>query len=264
MELNLKGGVTMLRLENRVAIVTGGGHGIGRAYCRGLGKEGAKVVIAEIDFPAAQETKRLVEQDGGNALALQVDVADEKSTLAMAEATVKAYGKIDILINNAAVFATIPISRVSFDKVPLDEWDKVMLVNLKGIWLCCRAVVPYMKQQKSGKIINISSGAALSGRGMRIHYATSKAGVLGFTRTLARELGEFGITVNSLAPGSTLSESPKDPKALEMRGKAADTRCLKRVQVPEDLVGTIVFLSSSDSDFMTGETMIVDGGHWMI
>jgi 3-oxoacyl-[acyl-carrier protein] reductase len=121
-----------------------------------------------------------------------------------------------------------------------------------------------MKQQKSGKVINISSGAALSGRGMRIHYATSKAGVLGFTRTLARELGEFGITVNSLAPGSTLSESPTDPKALEMRGKATDTRCLKRVQVPEDLVGTIIFLSSSDSDFMTGETMIVDGGHWMI
>jgi len=254
----------MGRLENKVAIVTGGGHGIGRAYCRGLAREGAKVVAADIDLPGAQETKSLVDKDGGIALALHVDVANEQSTLAMAEATIKAYGKIDVLFNNAAVFVTVPISRVSFDKIPLEEWDKVMLVNLKGIWLCCRAVVPYMKKQKSGKIINISSGAVFAGRGMRIHYVTSKAGVLGFTRTLARELGEFGITVNSLAPGSTLSESPKDGKAVDFREKATDTRCLKRVQVPDDVVGAAVFLSSSDSDFMTGQTMIVDGGNMMI
>jgi 3-oxoacyl-[acyl-carrier protein] reductase len=253
-----------MRLENKVVIVTGGGHGIGRVYCQGLAREGASVVVADIDLPAAEETKKLVEKDGGRVLALQVDVANEQSTLAMAEATVKAYGKIDILVNNAAIFATIPISRVSFDKVPLDEWDKVMLVNLKGTWLCCRAVVPYMKKQNSGKIVNISSGTAFSGRGMRIHYVASKAGVLGFTRTLARELGEFGINVNTLAPGSTLSEGQDNVKAVEMREKAVGTRCLKRIQVPGDLVGGLLFLCSSASDFMTGQTVIVDGGHWMI
>jgi len=253
-----------MKLENKVAIVTGGGHGIGQAYCRELAKEGAKVAVADVDLSGAKETTKLVEQKGGNALALQVDVANEKNTLAMAEATVKAYGKIDILVNNAAVFATIPISRVSFDKVPLEEWDRVMNVNLKGMWLCCRAVVPYMKLQKSGKIINISSSSIFAGRGMRIHYPTSKAGVIGFTRTLARELGDFGITVNSLAPGSTLSEGKEDTSAVAMRGRAAERRCLKRVQVPEDLVGAIVFLCSGDSDFMTGQTLIVDGGDAMI
>ena len=253
-----------MSLEKKVAIVTGGGHGIGKVYCQGLAKEGASVVVADIDFPAAEETQRSVEKEGGRALALQVDVANEQSTLAMADAAVKAYGKIDILVNNAAIFATIPISRVSFDKVPLDEWDKVMLVNLKGTWLCCRAVVPTMKKQNSGKIVNISSGTAFSGRGMRIHYVASKAGVLGFTRTLARELGEFGINVNTLAPGSTLSEGQDNVKATEMREKAVGTRCLKRIQVPGDLVGGLLFLCSSASDFMTGQTVIVDGGHWMI
>lgn len=254
----------MPRLKSRVAIVTGGGHGIGRAYCRGLAKEGAKVVVADIDLPAAEEMRKLVEQDGGHALAVQVDVANEQSTLAMAEATVKAYGKIDILVNNAAVFATIPISRVSFDKVPPEEWDRVMLVNLKGMWLCCRAVVPYMKRQNFGKIVNISSGSIFSGYGMRIHYVTSKAGVLGFTRTLARELGDFGITVNTLAPGSTLSEPQDNAKMVEFRQSAVATRCLKRVQVPEDLVGGLIFLCSKESEFMTGQTMIVDGGNMML
>ncbi|MFB3887427.1 MAG: SDR family NAD(P)-dependent oxidoreductase [Thermodesulfobacteriota bacterium] len=253
-----------MRLKNRVAIVTGGGHGIGRAYCLGLAKEEAKVVVADIDFPAAEETRKLAEQGGGSALAIQVDVANEQSTLTMAEKTVKAYGKIDILINNAAIFATIPISRLSFDKVSIEEWDRLMNVNLKGMWLCCRAVVPYMKEQKSGKIINISSSSIFAGRGMRIHYTTSKAGVLGFTRTLARELGDYGITVNSLTPGSTLSESKEDAAALAMRQKSSERRCLKKVQVPEDLVGPMIFLCSSDSDFMTGQTMNIDGGDAMI
>ncbi len=251
-------------VENKVIIVTGGGHGIGRAYCQGLAKEGAKVVAADIDLPAAEETKKLVEKEGGRAIALHVDVANEQSTLAMAEATVKAFGKIDVLVNNAAVFSTIPISRVSFDKVPLEEWDRVMLVNLKGTWLCSRAVTPYMKKQNSGKIINISSGTAFSGRGGRIHYVTSKAGILGFTKTLARELGDFGITVNTLAPGSTLSESKDDKGAVDFRESAVSTRCLKRVEVPSDLVGTMVYLCSGASDFMTGQTMVVDGGNMMI
>jgi 3-oxoacyl-[acyl-carrier protein] reductase len=255
-----------MRLENKVAIVTGGGHGIGRAYCLELAREGAKVVAADIDLPGAEETKKLVEQDGGSALGLKVDVTNEQDTLAMAEATAKIYGKIDILINNAAMLVIIPISRASFDEIPLDEWDRVMRVNLKGMWLCCRAVAPYMKQQKSGKIINISSGSVFSGRGGRIHYTTSKAGVLGFTRTLAREVGDYGITVNSLAPGAVLSEDQRDSKAAALRGvlKAIEPRCLKRVEVPEDLTGAIVFLCSSDSDFMTGQTMIVDGGNVMI
>lgn len=254
----------MLRLENRTAIVTGGGHGIGRAYCQGLAKEGATVVVADIDLSAAEETRKLVEQDGGRALAVRVDVGDEQSTLAMAEATIKAYGKVDILVNNAAVFSTIPISRVSFDKVPLEEWDKVMLVNLKGMLLCCRALVPYMKKQNYGKIVNISSGSIFSGQGMRIHYVTSKAGVVGFTRTLARELGDFGITVNTLTPGSTLSEPQDNAKAVEFRQSGVATRCLKRVQIPADLVGAMVFLCSNESDFMTGQTMVVDGGNMMI
>ena len=139
-----------------------------------------------------------------------------------------------------------------------------MDVNIKGTWLCCRAVVPYMKKQKSGKIVNISSAAIYAGRGMRIHYVTSKAGIIGFTRTLARELGEFGIGVNSLAPGSVLSESPEDPKALTMRQQAVELRCLKRVEYPKDLLGAMIFLCSSESDFMTGQTMVVDGGNMMI
>jgi 3-oxoacyl-[acyl-carrier protein] reductase len=251
-------------LKNKVAIVTGGGHGIGRAYCRGLAKEGAKVVVADIDLPAAEETKRLMEQDGASALAVHVDVANEQSTLAMAEAVIKAYGKIDILINNAAVIISIPVSRVTFDKVPVEEWDKVMSVNLKGMWLCCRAVVPLMKKQKSGKIINISSGTALSGSPTRIHYTTSKAGVLGFTRSLARELGDFGITVNTLALGSTITEEQNSADAVALNQKIIERRCLKRVQCPEDLIGAMVFLCSNASDFMTGQTLNVDGGHVMI
>ena len=254
----------MKQLDNRVVIVTGGGHGIGRGYCQGLAKEGASVVVADIDFPAAEETKRMVEDQGGRALAVHVDVRDEPSTLAMAEATLKAYGKIDALVNNAAIFVTVPMSRVSFDKIPLDEWDRMMTVNLKGTWLCCRAVVPHMKKQNSGKIINISSGSIFSGTGMRIHYVTSKAGIVGFTRTLARELGDSGITVNTLAPGSTLSEGDENAKAAAFRQEAVTKRCLKRVQVPEDLVGTMVYLCSGASDFMTGQTLIVDGGNMMI
>lgn len=251
-------------LNGKSGIVTGGAHGIGRAYCIGLAKAGARVVAADIDFEGAEETVALVEKTGGRALALAVDVADQQSTLDMAKAAVDAFGRIDFLINNAAVFATIPISRVPFDEVSLEEWNQVMSVNLTGIWLSCRAVVPYMKKQQGGKIINISSSSIYNGAGLRIHYVTSKAGVIGFTRNLARELGDYNISVNALSPGSTLSEKPDDEMALAHRKKALAKRCIKRLQFPEDLTGAMVFLCSSASDFMTGQTLVVDGGVAML
>ena len=251
-------------LKGKAGIVTGGGHGIGRAYCIGMAKAGAKVVAADIDLKAAEETVKLVEKEGATGLAVHVDVADEKSAIKMAESAAKAFGQIDFLVNNAAIFSTIPMSRVGFEEVPVDEWDKLMRVNVTGTWYCCRAVAPYMKKQQSGKIVNITSGSIYSGTGKRIHYVTSKAAIIGFTRTLARELGDDNICVNALAPGSTLSEKPDNPKALEHRKQALGKRCLKKIQYPEDLVGTMVYLCSDASDFMTGQTMVVDGGGMMI
>ncbi|HLC26886.1 MAG TPA: SDR family oxidoreductase [bacterium] len=249
-----------MRLQGRVAIVTGGGHGIGRAYCLGLAREGAAVVAADIHGDAARETQREIEKMGGKGLGLETDVASVEGTQMMAQRTQEAFGRIDILVNNAAVFSTIPISRVPFDQIPLEEWDRVMTVNLKGLLLSCRAVVPVMRRQKKGKIINISSASIYKGTGNRIHYVTSKAGVVGFTRVLAHELGDDGICVNTVAPGSTLSESPDDKSAVTFRQSATSERCLKRIERPDDLVGTILFLSSDDSDFITGQTIVVDGG----
>jgi 3-oxoacyl-[acyl-carrier protein] reductase len=178
----------------------------------------------------------------------------------MAERTLSAFGRIDVLVNNAAVFATIPISRVPLEQISVREWDLVMSVNLRGIFLACKAVLPAMRQQEYGKIINISSGTALSGSPTRIHYTTSKGGVLSFTRTLAREVGPSGIRVNAIAPGSTLSEENPDQEILRMRQSRVNDRALPRVQLPADLVGSVVFFASPDSDFITGQTLVVDGG----
>ena len=249
-----------MRLQDRVCIVTGGAHGLGRAYCLRLAEEGARVVVADIDRPAAETVAHEVTAMDREALALYVDVADEASTLAMARATVERFGRIDVLVNNAALFATIPISRVAFDQITPDEWDRVMTVNVKGVWLACRAVVPYMRQQGKGKIINIGSGTMFSGAPTRSHYVASKGAVLAFTRSLARELGPHGITVNILCPGSTLSEAEPTEEILRMRQGPVQRRALKRVQRPEDLVGTMIFLCSDESDFITGQSIVCDGG----
>ena len=252
------------RLDGRVVIVTGGGHGIGKAYCRGLAAEGARVVVAEIDGEAGGQTAEALERElGAEALAVRTDVADAANAAEMAARTLERFGRIDVLVNNAAVFATIPISRVGIEDIPVEEWDLVMAVNLRGIFLACRAVLPAMKHQGKGKIINIASGTALSGSPTRIHYVTSKAGVLGFTRTLAREVGPSGITVNAIAPGSTLSEENPTDEILRMRQAPLESRALRRVQVPADLVGTVIFFASDDSDFITGQTLVVDGGATM-
>ncbi len=251
------------RLEGRVAIVTGAGHGIGKAYARRLAEEGAKLVIAEIDAAAAGKVAAELTASGFDALAVPTDVADGASTEAMARRAVERYARIDILVNNAAIFATVPMSRAPFDQIDPAEWDRMMAVNLRGTWLASRAVIPQMRKQRYGKIINISSGTALKGSASRIHYVTSKAGILGFTRTLAREVGADNICVNCVAPGSTLSEEDPDEGVLKMRGAAAADRALRRVQKPEDLVGAVAFFASSDSDFITGQTLVVDGGSCM-
>lgn len=248
------------RLEGRVAIVTGGGHGIGKAYASRLAAEGAKIVIAEIDEKAALAVAQELNAAGYEALGLGTDVSDAASVEKMAAAAILRFGRIDVLVNNAAIFATVPMSRSPFDQITIDEWDRMMSVNLKGTWLASCAVIPQMRSQGYGKIINISSGTALKGSPSRIHYVTSKAGILGFTKTLANEVGKDNICVNCVAPGSTLSEEDPDEGVIKMRNQAASSRALKRVQSPDDLTGAIVFFSSADSDFITGQTLVVDGG----
>lgn len=248
-------------IKDKVVIVTGGGHGIGKAYCLGFGGAGARVVAADIDEPAAVKVAAQVASDtGASALGLHVDVANEDSTKRMAKTTLERFGRIDVLVNNAAIFATIPMNRGGIETIDPAEWDRLMAVNLKGLFFCSRAVLPTMRAQKSGKIINISSGTVFYGSAGRIHYVTSKAGVIGFTRTLAREVGDDNIQVNCLAPGSTLSEENPTEEVLRFRQSAVQQRALKRVQKPDDLVGTMLFLASSLSDFMTGQTVCVDGG----
>ena len=251
------------RLNGRVAIVTGGGHGIGKAYCEALAREGSAVAVAEIDGDAAERTAAALRASGARAIEIGTDVADEQSTQRMAERTLSAFGRIDVLVNNAAVFATIPISRVPLEQLSVDEWDLVMRVNLRGVFLACKAVLPTMREQGYGKIINISSGTALSGSPMRIHYTTSKGGVLSFTRTLAREVGASGIRVNAIAPGSTLSEENPTEEIVRMRQERVGDRAIQRVQLPADLVGAVLFFASADSDFITGQTLVVDGGATM-
>lgn len=243
-----------MRLTGKVAIVTGGARHIGAAYCRKLAEEGAAVVIADIldGEPIAKEIRAA----GGKALALTVDVSKEEDTNRMVADTVKAHGRIDILVNNAAVF--INIQRHPFYEISAEEWDKVSAVNIKGPFLCAKAVFPQMKEQKSGKIINISSSTAYWGTPSFLHYVASKAALIGMTRSLAREVGSYGICVNAIAPGLVEHEGQNAPKALaELQLKE---RSIKRLQTPADLMGTLVFLCSSDSDFMTGQSIVVDGG----
>ncbi|TAJ88669.1 glucose 1-dehydrogenase [bacterium] len=248
-----------MRLKDTVIIVTGGGVGIGRAYSMGLAKEGAKVVVADIQEGEAQKVAGEIKQGGGEALAVPVDVTSEEKTRAMADTTLQKYGRIDVLVNNAALYSAI--KKKPFSEISEEEWDRVMAVNLKGLFLCVQAVYPTMKKQGKGKIINISSGTVLGGTPFFLHYVTSKAGVIGFTRALAREVGSDNICVNAITPGLTISgpqqEGVLTPEQLQDRRRR---RSFQRDQYPQDLVGTVIFLSSADSDFITGQTINVDGG----
>jgi NAD(P)-dependent dehydrogenase (short-subunit alcohol dehydrogenase family) len=253
----------MARLQDRVIIVTGGAHGIGRAYCEGLAREGARVVVADLDPEGAEAVVKALGAAGQDALAVLADVSQPEATERMAQAAMARFGRIDGLINNAAVFQRPAMSRVPFDQIPVPEWDRLMAVNLRGVFLCCRAVVPYMRQQRSGKIVNISSGTVFHGSPLAAHYVASKAGVIGLTRSLARELGEHNINVNAIAPGLTISMDEVSDARLTQNQQRIQARALKRTETPQDLVGTVVFLCSAESDFMTGQTLVVDGGAQM-
>jgi len=245
-----------MRLSDRVVIVTGGARGIGRAYCLGVAAEGARVVVADVADP--KPTVAEIEARGAQALAVACDVSREADTQRLATETLARFGRIDVLVNNAALYGTL--KRRTFMEIPVEEWDRVMAVNLRGLFLCARAVFPAMRAQGKGKIVNIASSTFFKGVPDYIHYTTSKGGVVGFTRSLARELGPFGIRVNAIAPGFTLSGENEKNISEERKRANVEARMLKRAQMPEDLVGTLVFLASDDSDFMSGQTMLVDGG----
>ena len=253
----------MDRLRDQVLIVTGGAHGIGLAYCEGLAAEGARVVVADIDGQGADAVAASLGGAGHDALAVTTDVSQPESTDTMARLTMEKFGRIDGLINNAAIYQRPAVTRGPFEEIPVEEWDRLMGVNLRGVFLCCRAVVPHMKAQGSGKIVNISSGTVFNGSTQMLHYVTSKAGVIGMTRSLARELGDYNINVNAIAPGLTVSMDDDDEDKLLRFETRMQARSLKRLEGPQDLVGAVLFLCSTDSDFMTGQTMVVDGGAQM-
>lgn len=249
-------------LTGRVAVVTGGGKGIGAHYVRALALAGARVAAADVDCAAAAATAQRLESEGCDVLGVEVDVADPRSVDQMVSQVVERYGRLDILVNNAALYTAL-LPKRSFHEIEPDDWDRVLSVNVKGLFLCARAAFPHLRDSGHGRIINISSGTVFSGSPGFLHYVSSKGAVIAFTRSLAREVGEFGITVNAIAPGLTASETASalyPPGEIEAR---AQSRAIKRVQVPEDLVGTVVFLASDQSAFITGQTLVVDGGNVM-
>jgi 3-oxoacyl-[acyl-carrier protein] reductase len=244
-------------LRDRVVVVTGGGRGIGKAIALRCADAGASIAVVDIQADLAAGAAAEVVGRGQAAVAVQTDVSDARSVAAMAKTVHLELGRIDVLVNNAAMMAQLP--RQPFEAIPEEQWDRVMQVNVKGPWLCTRAVVPTMRAQRYGKIINISSDMVLSGVPGLLHYVASKGALTAMTRSLARELGPDGICVNAVAPGFTITEA-----ALTHGREAAErsilSRAIPRAQTPSDLTGTIIFLASADSDFLTGQLLVVNGG----
>jgi NAD(P)-dependent dehydrogenase (short-subunit alcohol dehydrogenase family) len=246
-----------MRFDGKVAVITGGAAGLGFAYARRFLAEGARVVVADIADPVSAADKL---DTTGRTLGVKTDVSDAASVRAMVDATVARFGRIDVLVNNAAVFATLKPQR--FDEIPETEWDRVMAVNVKGVWNCVRAVAPIMRAQGGGRIVNVASAIVAKGTVLLMHYVTSKGAVVAMTRALARELGPDKITVNAIAPGLILSDTVQaNPDITNFQLSAImQARSLERDAFPEDVEGTVVFLASDDSAFMSGQTLIVDGG----
>ncbi len=243
-------------LTGRVAIVTGGGQGIGRAMSKAFAEAGATVVIAELN---AEKGAAVAAEIGNGAMAVPTDVSDPSSVEAMAQAAMDAHGRIDILVNNAGLFSTLAMR--PFWEIPLDEWRKVLDVNVTGCFLAARAVVGPMRAAGWGRIVNVASSAVTMGRPNYTHYTSSKAAVIGMSRSMARELGPDGITVNALLPGATFTEVPRATVTPEQKQIIVAGQCIPRPAEPNDLVGTVLFLASDASAFMTGQSLTVDGGN---
>jgi len=250
----------MARLTGKVAIVTGGAKGIGRHYSMALAAEGARVMVADIADGKDVVAEIATHHGADRAASVTFDVSDEAQVKALVAETVKRFGQIDVLVNNAALYATLKPR--AFNEWDADVWDKVMAVNVRGPYLMVRHVAPHMIARKSGKVINIASGAAYKGIPRMLPYVTSKGAMLAFTRSLSRELGQHGIAVNSLSPGYILSDTGLEntQHVEEERVLVRNSRAFKRDGYPEDLLGALVFLASSDSDFVTGQSLVVDGG----
>ncbi len=247
-------------VEDRVVIITGAAQGIGRELARQFAAAGAVAVVADLDIDKANAVVQEIEDAGGAGLAVKVDVANESSVAAMVETVIEKWSRIDVLINNASIFATL--EKGPFDQIPVEQWEQVMRVNVTGSYLCVRAVADHMRTAGFGRIINISSDAVTRGTVNYLHYVTSKSALIGMTNSLARELGGYGITVNCVRPGSVATEVERtvNPTA-EVRERAASLQCIPRGMVPTDLVGIMFFLATPASAFITGQTIACDGGY---
>jgi NAD(P)-dependent dehydrogenase (short-subunit alcohol dehydrogenase family) len=246
-------------VKDRVVIITGAGQGIGREFARQFAAAGAIPVVADLNIDKAERVLAEVEAAGGKAMPAKVDIGDRASVEAMVASVLANYGRIDALVNNAAIFATL--EKRPFDEIPLQEWEQVMRINITGVFNCVCAVAPAMRQAKWGRIVNISSDSVRLGVANYLHYVTSKSALIGMTNALARELGPHGITVNCIRPGGVATEVDRTVNpTVERRQQMLAQQCVPKGQVPSDLVGLVMFLTTPASAFISGQTIACDGG----
>jgi len=245
-------------LKDRVVVITGGGQGLGRAYAHAFAAQGAVPVIAEVDAASAERVAKEIEAKWGRALAIPTDVSDEASTLEMAERTLNAFGRIDCLVNNAAIFSTITIA--PFWELPVAEWESVIRVNVTGAFLASRAVAPAMMEAGWGRIINVSSTTVPTGRPDYLHYITSKSAMIGMTRSMARELGPFNVTVHLFWPGAVETEVERPSVSGDMFQAMSQRQALPRPATMGDFAGFVLFLCSDDAEYATGQALAANGG----